>query len=79
MEDLPRLIDETFDDNCIVTQAQHVEYFNIPASFDIEVTSFFRTSGKEEFKGATMYVWQFGINGYVIMGRTYIVAIQTFN
>jgi hypothetical protein len=40
---------------------------NVPAAFDIETTSFY--VGDE--KRATMYVWQFGYNGYVTMGRTW--------
>lgn len=40
---------------------------NVPCSFDIETTSFYE--GDE--KRATMYVWQFGYNGYVTMGRTW--------
>lgn len=41
----------------------------ITAAFDIETTSYTRYDGK---KCATMYVWQLGINGVVIMGRTWI-------
>ena len=67
-----------------------IYYYNIPISFDIETTSFYRDetgtqytyeqykklnegrAGKVELeKVATMYVWQFGINGNVIVGRTW--------
>lgn len=41
--------------------------YNIPAAFDIEVTSFYE--GEE--KRAIMYVWQFGINNLVTYGRTW--------
>ena len=60
---------------------------NIPVAFDIETTSFYTdtdgkcykydemmtvTGGKYKLeKRNTMYVWQFGINGYVIIGRTW--------
>ena len=60
---------------------------NVPVAFDIETTSFYRDidgntysydryaklGGKETKmeKCSTMYVWQFGINGYCIMGRTW--------
>lgn len=44
-----------------------VRYFNIPAAFDIE-TSSFEVDGK---KAACMYVWQLGIFGLVIVGRTW--------
>lgn len=41
--------------------------YNVPASFDIETTS---TEIMNQ-KIAYMYIWQFGINGYVIFGRTW--------
>ena len=44
-----------------------VEYYNIPAAFDIEVSSFY----KEDAKQACMYVWQFGILNWVTYGRTW--------
>lgn len=43
-----------------------IEYLNIPASFDIETTSWKDEKGD---KFATMYVWQFGVNGTIFMGR----------
>jgi len=67
-----------------------VYYYNIPCSFDIETTSFYRdldgrqytyeqvqeifdkTGKKPKFeKIGIMYVWQFGINGNIIIGRTW--------
>lgn len=49
------------------------EYFNIPAAFDIETTSW--TDGTYENGSpihlACMYIWQFGLNGSVIYGRTW--------
>ena len=44
-----------------------VTFYNIPASFDIETSSFM--VGEE--KHACMYIWQFGLNGTVIYGRTW--------
>lgn len=44
-----------------------VQYLNIPISFDIETSSTYIDN--EKF--ATMYIWQFGINGVVILGRTW--------
>lgn len=48
-------------------------YYNIPASFDIEASSFIAgTDGKgEPIKHGTMYIWQLGINGSVLYGRTW--------
>ena len=40
-------------------------YLNIPASFDIETTSFY----EQDNKRASMYVWMLGINGINIIGR----------
>ena len=47
-----------------------IKYFNVPCSFDIETSSFFRSTGKgEQEKTAIMYEWTFGIYGAVIVGR----------
>ena len=43
------------------------KYLNIPCAFDIETSS--KYIGDEKF--ATMYIWQLGINGSVILGRTW--------
>lgn len=48
-------------------------YFNIPAAFDIETTSF-RSNGKAI---GIMYLWALGINGYTIQGRTWPQFIYT--
>lgn len=46
-------------------------YINVPAAFDIETSSFYAGEGKERKKQACMYVWQFGLNGLVMIGRTW--------
>lgn len=43
-------------------------FWNVPASFDIETTSFTSSEGIET---AVMYVWQFMIGHVIIMGRTW--------
>lgn len=49
-----------------------VKYFNVPCSFDIETSSFFRSTGNgKQEKTAIMYEWTFGIYGAVIVGRTW--------
>ena len=43
-------------------------YYNCPASFDIETSSFYNEDGE---KRACIYIWQMGFNGTVIYGRTW--------
>ena len=56
-----------------IIKTKKCAYFNIPAAFDIETTSW--TDGKypngSPIHMATMYIWQFGLNGSVIYGRTW--------
>ena len=47
-------------------------YYNIPCAFDIESTSFYDNNEKV----GLMYVWQFGINGRVFIGRIWDEFIQ---
>lgn len=58
-----------------------VTYFNIPCSFDIETSSFTSYSDEhgEEIKHACMYIWQFGLNGSVIYGRTWEQFFELLN
>ena len=44
-----------------------MKYFNVPAAFDIETSSF----EKKGEKAACMYEWTFGIYGAVVVGRTW--------
>lgn len=61
----------------LTPQQKGIQYYNIPASFDIETSSFFRSPGKcdrenvEGEKVSIMYVWMFCIYGVVIIGRTW--------
>ena len=48
-----------------VKAKEKVQYLNIPCAFDIE-TSSMEVDG---VKFATMYIWQFGVNGLTIYGR----------
>lgn len=54
------------------------KYFNVPCSFDIETSSFFRSTGTDEQKVAIMYEWTFGIYGAVIVGRTWDEFVNMF-
>lgn len=49
-----------------IVSHKNIEYVNIPCAFDIETSSFKDT---EDNKKACCYLWQFGYNGKVIIGR----------
>ena len=49
-----------------------INYYNIPCAFDIETTSFYERDEKK----AIMYVWQLGLNGHVVVGRTWCEFIN---
>jgi hypothetical protein len=68
-----------------VWDRRNVYYFNASCSFDIETTSFYVENGttyssdneeKTRDKEAVMYVWQFGINGRCVIGRTWKQFIE---
>lgn len=52
-------------------------YYNVPAAFDIEVSSFYNgymedaAGNIKPRKNACMYIWQFGILNWVTYGRTW--------
>lgn len=52
----------------MVSTSKGVWYYNVPAAFDIEVSSFYQYGEKK----ATMYIWQFGILNWVVTGRTWV-------
>lgn len=58
-------------DSMIVKTNKSKEYYNIPAAFDIEVTSFYQGAKLSENKRAIMYIWQLGIYNFVTTGRTW--------
>lgn len=53
--------------NCTVNTNKNILYYNIPAAFDIETSSFYLNGEKR----ACMYIWQFGIQSWVTSGRTW--------
>lgn len=54
-----------------IVSSKKTEYYNVPASFDIEVSSFYVYDGENLVKNCCMYIWMFGINGHVTYGRTW--------
>ena len=71
---LAKALDEAFQKQDVeIIEKNKIQYFNIPASFDIETSSFIAGYDEhgEEIKAATMYIWQLGLNGTVIYGRTW--------
>lgn len=52
----------------LVDKSQRLSYYNVAAAFDIETTSLIVN---KDAKFATMYIWQLGINGVSLIGRTW--------
>ncbi len=56
------------------------ETFEFSCSFDTEASSFYVDEKKTpKSKRACLYAWVIGINGYVLLGRTYEEMISAFN
>lgn len=56
-----------------------VEWYNIPAAFDIETSSWYEGGLELENKRAGMYVWQFGIWNHVTYGRRWDEFVELLN
>lgn len=82
--DILKVIEMSKIAKCFKGNSKGVYSCNVPCSFDIETSSFYVLDGsaytyeqltteqqERAEKAATMYVWQFGINGYCIVGRTW--------
>lgn len=50
-----------------LVKGSKAEYYDVPAAFDIETTSFYDDGDK----AACMYAWMLGLNGLVMLGRTW--------
>lgn len=73
-----QLVISNLQDCQTVKKREHnktIEYLNIPCAFDIETTSYYYNNEKH----ACMYHWQVGLNGMVIMGRTWDDFIALIN
>lgn len=64
---LEKHLEETKNTLKKVKKRLGARYYNVPISFDIEVSSF--KEGKE--KKACMYIWSFNFNGLTYVGRTW--------
>ena len=96
----PKLIAEVVKslvtEDYLVGNNKGERFYNVPCSFDIETSSFYRDADgttynyeqvsklrdKKLEKCSVMYVWQFGINGVVFVGRTweeFVEMIETLS
>ena len=66
--EIQEMLPVIFNDLEIINTYKKVKYYNVPASFDIETSSFISDYSE---KTAIMYVWTLGINGYCFIGRTW--------
>lgn len=69
-------IRDLYGDYKFVKNNKKIEYLNVPCAFDIESTSFTNEFGE---KCACMYCFVFGINGKIIVGRTWDEALKYIN
>ena len=53
---------------CDIATGKKHKYLNLPLAFDIETTTIKQETGEPL---AFMYIWQFGINGTAVYGRTW--------
>lgn len=70
-EDVKTVLDDIMISGVDVKQkrgkSKKVELCRISSAFDIETSSWYELGQKR----ASMYVWQYGINGHIIVGRTW--------
>ncbi len=82
--DIDKVIDIAVNEKNIKGKSNGQRYYNIPASFDIETSSFYRDEDGKTYtyeqvaklenknkleKVSLCYIWQLGINGRTIIGR----------
>ena len=80
INDLDMLLDEAMKEGT-QTSKNNITYWKVPFSFDIETSSFTGevTRTDHNDKRGIMYMWGFGINGHVIIGRTWAEFMQLIN
>lgn len=89
--DIEQVLDMSVSTKDIKGSSKKIYYYNVPCAFDIETSSFYIDNynrqytyeqlpqGEKVEKIACMYVWQFGINGNVIVGRTWEEFVTMMN
>ena len=71
-KDIDIMLNNALDESMTIKSNKKIVYYNLPASYDIETTSFNRQSSQlESEKVAIMYEWTLGINGQVMIGRSW--------
>ena len=92
-EQIDTVIDTLITDDDLIGNNKGNRVYNIPVAFDIETSSFYRDLNGDTYtyeqvqkldnpkieKVAIMYIWQLGINGAVITGRTWDEFITVIN
>ena len=75
-DDIEKILNDRVNDACWINTNKKVSYCNVPCAFDIETTSFYDQWGD---KAGLMYEWTIGINGAVIIGRTWDDLMDCFD
>lgn len=79
VEEINYIIEELKMSEIIKTNKK-IEYYNIPCAFDIETSSFLSKGISNQLeKTSIMYEWTLGLNGYVIIGRTWEEFFNVIN
>lgn len=74
IDELDSFIEKVTKDVPKVKSNKRIEYYNVPCAFDIETSSFYERGEKR----AIMYEWTLGINGEVLIGRTWEQFLDTY-
>lgn len=78
VKELHNILINFVDEEKIRTQKK-ISYYNIPCAFDIETTSIKVQQSSQMDKQAFMYIWQFCIGGFVVVGRTWDEFIELYD
>lgn len=79
-DEIEEVLKISLDESMTIKTNKKIVYYNLPAAFDIETTSFYRDNSSKldnKEKCTIMYEWTLGINGYVIIGRSWESFLST--